>query len=337
MDPEQSPEQGNRYSIRESLQELWRGVTFFFNRSSETAQAGVNELEAGWREVTETRKRVEELGREVSGTRKRVEDLLDESKITGDLAPAEQALEELKLKTANFDKLLVEMQAPMRAVLGRNFLGVEEWQRGFGVRVGALPPIPGYITAELLNSNCPLHPGQLIKDTHILVLIPKTVDGQPYSALRLEELCAARKGSGARLISGIYNDWKQAAWANASPSVSEWVLIPKSEPNPRGVPEGHHFRSKNIAAQAAVYSHYEADYREAKALEVMTAAVLNDVVNGAPRMLDGLSLIRCVEPSASGGRILVGVFSHSGLEVRDGWEDVGHEYIGCALARKSRS
>lgn len=44
------------------------------------------------------------------------------------------------------------MQAPLCDVRGKNFLGAEEWGQGFGVHVGAPPVIPGYITAELLNS-----------------------------------------------------------------------------------------------------------------------------------------------------------------------------------------
>lgn len=133
------------------------------------------------------------------------------------------------------------------------------------------------------------------------------------------------------------NAWKSESWTKTSPSESEWVLIPKSDPDPKKVAEDQHFRSKTIAEQAEVLKHYEADYREAKALEVMTAALLNDVVNGEPRMLDGNNDLRCVEPNASGGRVEVGVFDAGGLKVYVG-NDVGVDaYVGGALARKSRS
>jgi hypothetical protein len=327
MDPANNPDQGNSYSIRQSLQELWRGLTFFFNRSPEErveaahiAQPVESELEAKWREITETRKRVEELA--------------DESKSTGDLGPATQALDELKLKTANFESLVEEMQAPMRAILGRNFLGVEEWQRGFGVRVGVPPPMPEAITAELLNSKCPLHPGQLIKDTHILVLIPKTVDGKLYSAVKLGELCASRKGSGDKLIDDRSSSWKRCDWAILPQAKSEWVLLPKSDPDRNKVPEDKHFRDKTIKQQEKVYKHYAAEYREAKALEVMTMALLNDVVHGEPRILDGWNLLRCMEPNASGGRVCVGSFHAYGLRVNGDNDGCGHAYFGRALARK---
>jgi hypothetical protein len=229
------------------------------------------------------------------------------------------------------------MQAPLKAVLGRNFLGTAEWERGFGVNVGRPPPIPESITPELLKSLCPLHPGEKIKDTHILVLIPKTVDGKPYSALKLEELCSTRQGSGERLIydqAHWANKWKTQRWANLPQAKSEWVLLPKSDPDPDKVPVEKHFRKKNIAAQQDVHEDHYLEYREAKALEVMTMAILNDLVHGEPRILDGWNYLRCMEPSASGGRVCVGYFFANGLWVGVAHDDCDLVNIGRALARK---
>jgi hypothetical protein len=278
----------------------------------------------------------QEVWKDIKLTRARIGELIEQSKTDGDLRPAQAALEELQLKTSNYERLLEEMHAPMKELLGRNFLGTAEWKQGFGVHVGVPPPIPESITPELLNSDCPLHPGEKIKDTHILMLIPHSVDGKPYSALRLAELCAARKGSGARLIhdqEDWANEWKSEPWANASPSESEWMLIPTSDPDPKRVPEERHFRGKHVAEQADVLRHYEANYREAKALEVMTAAVLNDVFNGEPRMLEVWTLLRCLEENASGGRMQVGCFNTDGLKVYDDG-DYAYDHVGVALARK---
>lgn len=231
-----------------------------------------------------------------------------------------------------------------RELLGKNFLGAEEWKRGFNVDVGPVPPIPKWITKELLEDKCQLHPGQQVKDTHILMLVPKTVNGEPYSAVKLGALCAGTKGSGDKLIydgADWANDWKGEAWAQAAQVESEWVLIPKSDPDLNKVPEDRHFRSKTIAEQADVLKHYEKDYREAKALEVMTAALLNDVVNGEPRMLapegDNWNYLRCVEENASGGRVVVGSFFALGLGVGVDDGDDGNVHVGGALAWKSRS
>jgi hypothetical protein len=220
-------------------------------------------------------------------------------------------------------------------LLGKNFLGPEEW-RSQGIDVGEAPPIPTSITKKLLESECPLHPGEKIKDTHLLVLVPKTVNGEPYTPLKLDELCGTRKGSGDKLIydgADWATRWKSQGWASAPQSRSEWVLLPKSDPNPSKVASERHFRTKRIAQQDEVQKRYP-DYREVKTVELMTAVLLNDLVNGEPRMLGGWNYLRCEEPNASGGRVCVGDFNAYGLWVGDDSVDSGDDYIGRALARK---
>jgi hypothetical protein len=249
-----------------------------------------------------------------------------------------QELKQLRAETAGqfCDRINREIVIPK--LLGKNFLGAAAWQQGFKVDVGVVPPIPKSITKELLESDCPLHPGEKIKDTHILMLVPKTVNGEAYTALKLDELCAKTKGSGDKLIydgKDWANAWKRESWAQTPQLESEWVLIPKSDPDPKKVPADKHFRSKIIAQQAKVHEYYAEDYREAKALVVMTAALLNDVVNGEPRMLRGYNYLRCVEPNASGGRVLVGGFDADGLRVYVLSDELDLGHVGRALAWKS--
>ncbi len=221
----------------------------------------------------------------------------------------------------------------IKALLGKNFLGAEAWTSQ-GVDVGEAPPIPSSITSELLESECPLHPGEKIKDTHLLVLVPKSVNGKPYTALELKELCAKRKGSGDRLIydgEEWANAWKGQPWASTPQSESEWLLIPKSDPDPQKVSEEKHFRSKEIAAQQTVHDTYYPDYREVKAVELMTAVLLHDLVNGERLLPDYL---RCQEKDASGGRVCVGYFYADGVGVRADFVVRVHDLMGRALARK---
>jgi hypothetical protein len=226
----------------------------------------------------------------------------------------------------------IDFRPEVRELLGKNFLGSEAW-RSQGIDVGVAPPIPASVTKELLESECPLHPGQKVKDTHILMLVPKTVNGEAYTALKLDELCAKRKGSGDRLIDSRYQSWKENPWAFAPQSESEWVLLPKSDPDPDKVSPERHFRRKDIAAQDEVHKLYP-EYREVKAIELMTAVLLNDLINGEPRMLDGYNYLRCEEPNASGGRVCVGVFNALGLGVNDVSDADAYDCIGRALARK---
>jgi hypothetical protein len=194
--------------------------------------------------------------------------------------------------------------------------------------------MPATVTVELLNSECPLRPEKKIKDTHLLVLVPKIVNGEPYSALKLDKLCATRKGSGDRLIYDEAKYWKGHQWASKPQAESEWVLLPKSDPHPQRTPEAKHFRHKRIAEQQKVHEEHYQEYREAKAVELMTAALLNELVNGKPRMLGTFKYLRCVEPTADGGRVCVGSFVAAGLEILDTFADRDEVFLGRALTRK---
>ena len=252
------------------------------------------------------------------------------AKERGDLVAAESVLKE-------FSERMRAFREPLD-VLGPNFLGVAAW-KNIGVDVGEAPPLPKSLTLELLNSECPLHPGQKIKDTHILVLVPKTVNGEPYTALKLDELCATRKGSGDKLIHDGANSWKSQEWAAKAQAESEWVLIPKSNPDPEkmrekyGKKEGHkrHFRGKDIAAQQKVHGEHYTEYREVKALEVMTMALLYDLTHKERLLPDNL---RCEEPNAFGGRVCVGSFLANGLKVLGDHDIDVYDLFGRALARK---
>jgi hypothetical protein len=259
------------------------------------------------------------------------------AKERGDFAAAESVLKEFSEQIRVFR----EHFGSITEALGQNFLGLAAWQN-IGVDVGEAPPLPKSLTLELLNSECPLHPGEKIKDTHILVLVPKTVNGEPYSPLKLDELCATRKGSGHKLIydgADWATAWKEQDWAKAPQAQSEWVLIPKSDPDPErmrekyGEEEGdkRHFRGKDIATQQEVHNDHYKEYREVKALEVMTMALLYDLTHRERLLPDYL---RCEEPSAFGGRVCVGNFPAIGLKVDDEVDAYAPDLIGCALARK---
>jgi hypothetical protein len=129
--------------------------------------------------------------------------------------------------------------------------------------------------------------------------------------------------------------WKAESWAQADQKESEWVLIPKSDPDSQKVPWDKHFRSKTIADQAEVLKHYAKDYREAKALEVMTSALLNDVVHGERILSD--CWLHTQELNSLGGRACVGHFSAVGLGIPVFKSAYGDVRLGCALARKLKT
>ena len=72
--------------------------------------------------------------------------------------------------------------------------GKQAWETYFG-DVGKVPPLPHNIV-EILNAPCPFWPGKQVKETHLLTLIPRTVNGKLLTLQLLGELMKAiKKGS----------------------------------------------------------------------------------------------------------------------------------------------
>lgn len=65
--------------------------------------------------------------------------------------------------------------------------GPEKWKKHFGVDVGEVPPIPVNMY-QILNSSCPFWPEKKVGETHLLALIPLTVNGQYFTLKSLIEL-----------------------------------------------------------------------------------------------------------------------------------------------------
>jgi len=224
--------------------------------------------------------------------------------------------------------------APLEAVaklMGKNFLGPAQWKTAFKVDVGVVPPLPASLTKALLESPCPIEPGKQIKDTHILVLVPAMVNGQPYTPLKLDAMCEGKKGSGDAVIDPRWEDWKKLSFAKESLPESRWALIPKRDPDPKLVSEEQHFRSKSISSQKEVHAKFYPEYREAKTLELMTQVVLNDLVHGERLLPD--CYLRCEELNAVGGRVCLGYFHAVGLSVIDDFDADVISFVGWSVAR----
>ena len=99
--------------------------------------------------------------------------------------------------------------------------GRDAWIRYFG-DIGSEPPLPKNI-GEILNSRCSFWPDKKVKETHLLVLIPNTVNGKPFTMNYLEELIQKPK-SGHSTKYRIYSDYaKEAVGEKSYPS--HWLLM----------------------------------------------------------------------------------------------------------------
>ena len=128
------------------------------------------------------------------------------------------------------------------------------------------------------------------------------------------------------------NSWKSQPWASEPQGGSEWLLLPKRDPNRYIVLEEKHFREKKLSEQQKVLEEHYPAYRDVKTVELMTAVLLYDLTH-KERLLP-LTYLRCHEPNSSSERVGVGGFDSGGLGIGNTSGDSTGDNLGRALARK---
>jgi hypothetical protein len=192
--------------------------------------------------------------------------------------------------------------------------GARAWEKYFG-KVGTEPFLPPDIE-EILVSPCPFWSGKAVKDTHLLVLIPSTVAGKPFSLNLLRRLIHRPQGGGHSTAYRFYNSDVQKQCGAQSPERSYWVLMT------RDVLEGSR-HSTYQSQQALVAAHAKRTglpYELPSALEAATAILSHYVRSGEGLYTDDpLTYTRCQELIAWNGSdhpaVAVGGFSSGGLGV----------------------
>ena len=121
-----------------------------------------------------------------------------------------------------FVELNIDNCPLLTGVVFRNkAFGKKEWERYFG-DVGIEPPLPANIE-EILNEPCSFWPDKKVKETHLLVLIPNTVNGKSFTMNYLGELIQKPK-SGHSTKYRLYSDYAKESVGDKS-SPSHWVLM----------------------------------------------------------------------------------------------------------------
>jgi hypothetical protein len=153
-------------------------------------------------------------------------------------------------------------------------LGEAEWKHYFG-DVGSAPDLPSDMVT-ILDGPCPFWPDKLVKDTHLLVLMPATVGGVPFTLNGLGELIKRPSHGGHRTECRYYNKRIKAQVGAESPPRSYWVLMT------RDVLPGS--QSKGYAHQKAIVAGYakrkSVPYVLPSVLEAATAILMHHVRAG---------------------------------------------------------
>ncbi len=211
--------------------------------------------------------------------------------------------------------------------------GAQEWRQYFG-EVGATPRLPLDIV-EILHSPCPFWPGKAVRDTHLLVLIPSTVDGKAFTLDLLEELVQNPRGDSYSTQYFLYDDEVQQSSGDAYSSSAYWVLLTRDVlPGSRNKP--YAVQQELVAARAPCVD--RSSYEIPCVLEVATA-ILSHYVRSGNRLYKGTgdalpsTYTRCAEllGDASGhpSPVTVGHFCSRGLVFLSGFNDDEEFGISC--------
>jgi hypothetical protein len=207
--------------------------------------------------------------------------------------------------------------------------GEAEWKQYFG-DVGSAPDLPSDMAA-ILNSSCPFWLGKQVKDTHLLVLVPATVDGRPFTLDLLRELIKSPKGGGSKTEYCVYGNHVLRELGAQSPRSSYWVLMTRDV-----LPDS---RNKTYDAQKALVAAHASrlglPYEMPHVLAAATAILLHHVRTGERLYTDApWTITRCQEKVDNNRYpVLIGGFSSGGLRVND---DCVYDYrsLGVSCLRK---
>lgn len=187
--------------------------------------------------------------------------------------------------------------------------GKAEWRKYFG-DIGIEPPLPEDIN-EILESPCAYWPNKKVEDTHLLVLIPKTVCGKSFTLNRLVEMIPSPRGSGSA-TKFYYWDNKKSQVGEKGVECSYWILICKAV-----IP---YSMGKTYQEQCKLL---QTSYRVSTVLELATSVLMYYVSTGE-RLYSGPPWVygRCAEKVAK-CELAVGGFSR-GLEVLSSFNYTNH-------------
>lgn len=194
---------------------------------------------------------------------------------------------------------------PVKSSVPEMAFGKAKWNKYFG-DIGTEPPLPSDIE-QILNSECIFWPGKKVRETHLLVLIPNTVNGKAFHLNSLAELIKRPK-TGHKTQYRHYSKYVKQTLGTESVR-SHWVLMTKDV-----IPDS---RRKTYSDQEALVASHEkksqVPYSFPKALDATTAILMEHVQTGTRLYSDSpLTYTRCQRHTWA---VSIGGFSSEGLDV----------------------
>jgi hypothetical protein len=209
------------------------------------------------------------------------------------------------------------------AIRGLQHFGKAQWEFYFGA-VGNEPPLPSNIH-EILDSPCPFSGDKTIKvkDTHMLVLIPASVNGEALTLNKLAELIKKPKNGGHPTKYGRYNMDQKREHGDKTVDRAHWVLMTRDViPESKAYNEENEFIRQRAAAIPSALDTKElirqragGEYDIPSALEAAVCILMEHVFSGK-KLFSGrpLPYMSCSETVANSFNVVVG-FGPRGFEI----------------------
>ena len=209
---------------------------------------------------------------------------------------------------------------PVAPTLPAIAFGAPAWKEYLG-DVGVEPPLPPDIQ-QILDAPCPIWSGKKVRETHLLTLIPQTVNGQPLTFKTLRELVQKpRKGTPTK-----YHSFSLGDYTDPPAPASHWALFS------RDVIPGS--REKSYAEQQQLVQQYPG-YVMPTILDA-TVSIFMAYLKTGTRLYGNQpwTFTRCQEKHAEDRQLIVGGFAPDGLTVSSDDYLVSEDSFGVGALRK---
>jgi hypothetical protein len=212
-------------------------------------------------------------------------------------------------------------QENIKAFSHPHAFGPKEWYIYFGCRTRDVPRLPSDIEV-ILNSQCPFWPNKKVHKTHVLSLIPQTVNGKPLNLKFLGELVQKPlKGNASK-----YRNCLLGEYTDLAAPKSQWVLLTRDVIK----------ESRNMAfAEQQALIQAKPPYEVPTILDI-TICIFMEYARTGTRLYSHSpwTFTRCQEQWAANLQLVVGGFSADGLNVVDIRKARPSEMIGIRGFRK---
>ncbi len=198
--------------------------------------------------------------------------------------------------------------------------GAAEWKKYFG-DVGVEPPLPSNID-QILMGPCPIWPDKKVHETHLLTLIPKTVNGTPLTLKNLGELVQKPLQGNATQ----YRSFSLGEYSDTPVPASHWILMSRDViPNSRK----KSYKDQQTLAQGCT------GYAIPSVLGA-AVAIFMEYVRSGTRLYNNnpWTYTSCQEQYNKNWQLVVGGFAPGGLHVSDYYVVGGTEGLGVGVSRK---